>query len=39
MLPTLMKRGLTVTLEHACEITTDTMAQGRTTIWKGGTTA
>ena len=28
----------TVTLDHACGITTDTVAQGRTTIWKGGTT-
>ena len=39
MLPTLMKRGLTVILDHVCGITTDIVAQGRTTIWKGGTTA
>ena len=30
--------GLTVTLDQTCETTTDTVAQGWTTIWNGGTT-
>ena len=34
-----MKHGLMATLNHTCGTTTDTVAQGRTTIWKGGTTA
>ena len=34
-LPTLTKHGLMVTLDHTCGITTDTVAQGRTTLLEG----